>query len=201
MKNDEYKELKTYEEMSTKEKLEQLDDYEFDQFDNDHKSLYHFMYNLIGIIGASLFSVVFCGIGVLAWFDKDADSTIKILATVFFVAGLFIGYQDTKYIKALKAQTNIYKENKQIVITIQNIGYAFVCLTFITAILMFVIGIINKGDNEAITNFVDACPKIMIGEGIFGVILIYTDAILRVFHKNNEIIKIGTKNKSTDNKE
>lgn len=200
MKNDEYKEIKTYEEMSTQEKLKQLDNYEFDQFHNNYYSLYRFLYNLVGVIGYTFFVFFFLALGIIDWIYSESDFDTRVIGSIFIVGSIFVAYHDIKFYKALKEQIKIYRKNKGALVTVQNIGYFFIVLAFINAILIFVISIINNGNNSAINKFIILCPKIMIGEVIFGVILIYTDAIIRLLHKNNKIIKIGKKEKTIDNK-
>ena len=188
MKNDDYKVLKTPEEMTKEEKAENnVSDYVEDGT-GDSFSVYTFLYSLGAVIGYAFFTILFglAGLGGLGLFGKVDNSTTRVICLVFGLFSILIGY---KCVQATKEMIKMFKKrdkNKPFVITIGNIGYALITIPISLLIICVFVSIFTN--NELAIKFLNNSPLILMVCGLLGAILIYVDVGLDMAHKNNVII-------------
>lgn len=188
MKNDDYKVLKTPEEMTKEEKAENnVSDYVEDGI-GDSFSVYTFLYSLGAVIGYAFFTILFglAGLGGLGLFGSVDNSTTRVICLVFGLFSILIGY---KCVQATKEMIKMFKKrdkNKPFVITIGNIGYALITIPISLLIICVFVSIFTN--NELAIKFLNNSPLILMVCGLLGAILIYVDVGLDMAHKNNVII-------------
>lgn len=188
MKNDDYKVLKTPEEMTKEEKAENnVSDYVEDGT-GDSFSVYTFLYSLGAVIGYAFFTILFglAGLGGLGLFGSVDNSTTRVICLVFGLFSILIGY---KCVQATKEMIKMFKKrdkNKPFVITIGNIGYALITIPISLLIICVFVSIFTN--NELAIKFLNNSPLILMVCGLLGAILIYVDVGLDMAHKNNVII-------------
>ncbi len=147
------------------------------------------IYNIVGFISCLFFMIMFGGIGILAIFQEDIDSTTKIVAGLFGFYAIFIGYKAFLFAKSMIDIISNMKKRKKIVITIRNIGYFIYSLPLLTILSLFIIGFVNPKHDLLNGNYRHFFIMIVL-EAVIGTVLIYVDAIMKSLHKNTTIIEI-----------
>lgn len=190
MNNDDYKVLKTPEEMKNGEKIDLLLDRPISK--NEGKNVHSLLYNIIGFIGFLFFTIIFGGAGLLAFQQEDIDSATKVVAIIFFIFAIALIYKTIKYAINIKRILNKMGEEKKVIISLQNIGYFIYSLAFFTIMSMFILMFINP-DSKLLNDNYMLLPYIAIGFGIAGTIIIYIDKGMSFFNKGTKIVEINNK--------
>ena len=195
MNNNEYKEIKLPEEMSKEEKIDLMLENPIPK--NEGENVHGLLYNIVGFIGFLFFTVFFGGAGLLAFLQEDSDSGTKAVASIFLIYTVVLIYKTIKYAISIKSVLKGMKEEKRVVISLQNIGYFIYSLAFLIIMSMFILMFINPESKLLNDNFM-LLPYIAIGFGIVGTIIIYIDRGMRLFHKETKVVEINSDKKDID---
>ncbi len=195
MNNNEYKEIKLPEEMSKEEKIDLMLETPISK--NEGENVHGLLYNIVGFIGFLFFTVFFGGAGLLALLNEDSDSGTKAVASIFLIFTVVLIYKTIKYAISIKSVLKGMKEEKRVVISLQNIGYFIYSLAFLIIMSMFILMFINPESKLLNDNFM-LLPYIAIGFGIVGTIIIYIDRGMRLFHKETKVVEINSDKKDID---
>lgn len=191
MNNNEYKEIKLPEEMSKEEKINLVLD--STKARNEGQKVHGLMYNIVGFIGFLFFTIILGVIGFAAIFKKEsvegASNGAIIMLLIFTI--IFVCVTIKFGINIIKVLKNM-NEDKKVVISLQNVGIFFIALAFLTIMSMFIMMFINP-ESKFLNDNSMLFPKIAIGFGIVGTIIIYIDKGMRFFNKGTKIFEINNK--------
>lgn len=184
MKDNEYKELKTYDEMSRKEKRELRLSSRDPRKEEAHDSI---LFDIVGLITCIIIAILFCGMGIVALLQAN---DVKILGVIFLTGGLYITYKGFIFARDIKANILKVKKTKNVVITLSTIAYFIYSLPVFTSVLVISLMVIDPG-NEFLTRNHAVLVTSIIVEIVLGSLLL---AINVLTSGDIKIIEIG-KNK------